>query len=1374
MLKIILAIIFTCLVPSTVMAEELSNGWYTIQTKSPLYRVDSTDGGLKVSKAEKISGQKFLLTKLSDGKYKIGTGQSAGTKVLGTDKIVAYSGKEKWEIKESKDGSYTLMDVNTKKYLTYNKDNKISEQKSNNSEYQKFYFTNYTENFTVTFKDGFGEILSRQSVKEGEGAIAPKNPTKKGYTFAGWDKKFDKITENITVTAKWTTDSYTVTFTDGQGNKLKTQTVKKGANATAPANPTRTGYVFNGWDKSYSNIKANTTINAKWTAKTVKVVFHNDTKTYTETYTYGAPTQTFGMKLGNKSGDFGTWKKEGYTLLGWSFDKNATNRTYTVYSNVNNGWIDKYSGTVDLYPVWQEKNANVTDGWYVIKPTLDTSYAVDVYGNKSDNKTNISLYKVNGTDAQKFFIHKIDNETYSICTGTPGYKGALDVTSGAKNGNIQQYEYTGVNAQRWKIVKSGNGGYVFYNKATGNVLDIEGDDTLKDGKNLCDYQYLNGADKGQTFTLTPTSEPSSVAGKKKIVFKGTNQVVNVSKASVLDKAIVISYVNEDYNNAKWAFEKVADGTYHIRSLVSDKYLLDKGGKIVQSRGSSDNFKWKTVWNGDGSVSFKNAGTGKYLYTSNTANGVQLTTSANKSSFNLPSTDYTQVVSNGTYLIKNQAGMYLTTEYNNWNNQTKIAGANNVVDTKKGMRLFRITYLGDGFYRFETGSSIYKSSIDMPSNVDAVGTQPQQYRNNDVAAQKFRILGSGNYRIVHGLNAIQTTTNTNPCTMQALADNNAQKFTFIRDSGYLIQDTYKYYFREDGTTPKLAIDVSKWQGNINWQTIKDAGRVDFVIIRMLDHSSTTTTGVDEYALKNIEACERLGIPYGVYWYSMATTTSELKSELSRLWSALGSHKPTKGIWFDMEAVGVYKSAWGDNWQSNGTGKTKLTEFINYAKSDISSHGFEPGLYLNPAQISCIKGNSFGIKWWVPRYFTRTVEDTNLLDLNEYKGAYMWQWSDVYTMAGINGSRVDVDCVLYDDKYTWNGSTYVNNVNNSYTIAKSSTPTTGKTGWYSENGATYYYKDGVKYTGWHKMTAAEGETTEHYSYFGNDGKLVKGWFTADSGYEKLRYADDKGWVYGPCGFKTNVATSPNYGVKKFNDGTAGELKGSYYFNDKGELTQVIYNNFTHLNQRSYFVTSSVNYGNGCGPVSGLMAANMMGKLTKYIGASYKTSSDRYSASASFREYMKTWQNSTNNTYVGRTGGNNGVWNYQIKNNLKGYHGVDAEYMEDNTMYSTGRMQGLLTWGRVSIPFCNVKLDGSYTKHFMVVNGWRLNNGAVQYHVVDPYGTTKLDPNCAGQNDGWYSVDGMNSITYKGSAKANGNESSKAVRNFTTVGTRMKFGY
>ena len=119
--------------------------------------------------------------------------------------------------------------------------------------------------YTVTFKDWDGTVLKTEEVLEGAAATAPADPTRTGYTFTGWDVDFTNVQSDLVVTAQYTINTYTVTFKDWDGTVLKTETVNYGASATAPADPTREGYTFTGWDVAFNNVTSDLIVTAQYT-----------------------------------------------------------------------------------------------------------------------------------------------------------------------------------------------------------------------------------------------------------------------------------------------------------------------------------------------------------------------------------------------------------------------------------------------------------------------------------------------------------------------------------------------------------------------------------------------------------------------------------------------------------------------------------------------------------------------------------------------------------------------------------------------------------------------------------------------------------------------------------------------------------------------------------------------------------------------------------------------------------------------------------------------------------------------------------------------------------------------------------------------------
>ena len=131
--------------------------------------------------------------------------------------------------------------------------------------------------FAVTFDTKDGSSVPEENVLNGQKATKPTNPTKTGYTFDGWYTEdtctnlydFDTPVKNaLTLYAKWTINQYTITFKPGNGDEDTTITQNYGTPVTAPANPTKTGYTFAGWDKKIPAAMPaeNMTVTARWTA----------------------------------------------------------------------------------------------------------------------------------------------------------------------------------------------------------------------------------------------------------------------------------------------------------------------------------------------------------------------------------------------------------------------------------------------------------------------------------------------------------------------------------------------------------------------------------------------------------------------------------------------------------------------------------------------------------------------------------------------------------------------------------------------------------------------------------------------------------------------------------------------------------------------------------------------------------------------------------------------------------------------------------------------------------------------------------------------------------------------------------------------------
>ena len=134
--------------------------------------------------------------------------------------------------------------------------------------------------YTITFKpeNGGQDIVIKQDY--GTAITAPANPTKTGYTFAGWDKTIPSTMPagDMAITAQWQLNQYTITFDTAGGSEVPSITQDYGTAITAPANPTKTGYTFAGWDKTIPSTMpaGDMTITARWTENRVIVIIRPD------------------------------------------------------------------------------------------------------------------------------------------------------------------------------------------------------------------------------------------------------------------------------------------------------------------------------------------------------------------------------------------------------------------------------------------------------------------------------------------------------------------------------------------------------------------------------------------------------------------------------------------------------------------------------------------------------------------------------------------------------------------------------------------------------------------------------------------------------------------------------------------------------------------------------------------------------------------------------------------------------------------------------------------------------------------------------------------------------------------------------------------
>ena len=165
--------------------------------------------------------------------------------------------------------------------------------------------------YTITFDTDGGSAIAPITQDYNTAVTAPADPTKTGYTFAGWDKEIPATmpAENVTVKATWTINQYTITFNTDGGTTIAPITQDYNTTVTAPADPTKTGYTFAGWEPAIPETMPaeNVTVKATWTVNPYTITF----------VSFGKTVEEYELDYGTNVPVPATPSVEGLRFVGW-------------------------------------------------------------------------------------------------------------------------------------------------------------------------------------------------------------------------------------------------------------------------------------------------------------------------------------------------------------------------------------------------------------------------------------------------------------------------------------------------------------------------------------------------------------------------------------------------------------------------------------------------------------------------------------------------------------------------------------------------------------------------------------------------------------------------------------------------------------------------------------------------------------------------------------------------------------------------------------------------------------------------------------------------------------------------------------------------
>lgn len=227
------------------------------------------------------------------------------------------------------------------------------------------------------------------------------------------------------------------------------------------------------------------------------------------------------------------------------------------------------------------------------------------------------------------------------------------------------------------------------------------------------------------------------------------------------------------------------------------------------------------------------------------------------------------------------------------------------------------------------------------------------------------------------------------TLKVIGNSNAGGTSSNVQKKNLFEDAIKSY---KNSNTKIGIDVSQWQGDINWNKVKNAG-AEFAMIRMgYQKGYDGENVIDPYFIKNITGAKEAGVKVGIYYYSYAKTAEEAKSQAEWVASNLKNYKIDLPVSFDWES-----------WSSFVTCNMSFYDINKVAHTYcdmLKEYGYQTSLYSSKNYLEKIWYPEEFDNIWLAHYTSKT----------NYEGSYhMWQFCNTGKIDGINGD-VDID-VLY---------------------------------------------------------------------------------------------------------------------------------------------------------------------------------------------------------------------------------------------------------------------------------------------------------------------------------------------------------------------------
>lgn len=643
------------------------------------------------------------------------------------------------------------------------------------------------------------------------------------------------------------------------------------------------------------------------------------------------------------------------------------------------------------------------DGTYIISSSKDGFKVVD-----QDSNGNVQVGEASGTDSQRYsfkYYGTTGTDGYYTVTGSDGkYLSVADGNKSSGANAVMKDFQDGALWQRWLLVPYGNGIFGIKSAFNGLMLDLKNGRTSA-GNNI--WLYTRNDTAAQKYCFYKAADNVEIKDGVYTIASGLdkNKVVDQSSAGMFDKTNVQLYQSNGTNAQKWIIQKVSGNVFRIYSANSGKVMdvangsKNSGANIWNySNNNTDAQKWIIRNFGDGSVYFTSLLSGKVMdvASARTANGTNIwvydSNGTTAQRFYLLSTTY-HPVEDGAYVISNKGNRNMVIDVNGANRRVAV---NVQLYTSNGTaaQKFKFKQNSDGFYTITNVNS--RHVLDVASALISNGANIWQYSSNDSNAQKWiiHVNSDGSITFISACSSkvidVANGSLNNGSNIQQYEFNNtnAQKFVLVSTTYDPALDEQEIDYRVY-TPLNIGIDVSEFQGNIDWASVKNAG-ITFAFIRAGGrYTSAGTIFNDSHFDANMKGAILNDIPVGAYFFTAAINESEAVEEARHLIDRVKSYNVSLPLVIDTEGTGRHANI-------------SVQERTNVVKAfcqTISNAGYTPMIYASTNWLTnrLIMSQLSGIRVWVAQYYDHVT----------YNGSYQcWQYSSRGSVSGINGN-VDMD-------------------------------------------------------------------------------------------------------------------------------------------------------------------------------------------------------------------------------------------------------------------------------------------------------------------------------------------------------------------------------